>query len=97
MCVVPDQPPVDGGDIKGWFGPGMWKSLLGLSIAWTRGDDLVLPMGGLDDMALEAVAMPDPWFAEEGRELGLISSSLWNPAEAFGTCSSLNETEGIRA
>lgn len=39
MCVVPDQLPVEGGDIKGWFGPGMWKSLLGLSIAWTRGDD----------------------------------------------------------
>lgn len=48
-------------------------------------------------MALEAVAMPDPWFAEEGRGIGLISSSRWNPAEGFGTCSSLNETEGIRA
>ena len=48
-------------------------------------------------MVLEAIAIPDPWFAEEGRGIGLISSSLWNPEEAFGTCSSLNETEGIRA
>lgn len=54
-------------------------------------------MGGLDDMVLEAVAMLDPWFAEEGRGIGLMSSSLWNPAEVLGTCWSLNETEGIRA